>query len=155
MLTTLGSTLAVVTGHAGGNVEGRSPLGKYAAIGALIVAVGTIAAAVAYRIIHPGSSDPTLDGWAYLSIGVVLGTTAGVYGGREEGQTAAAKTINGLAGKVDALHRRMDTTPAGPTSPAPIAIATTGPQLTPAELESLRQLLAQASTTSTEGPSTT
>lgn len=104
------------------------PLGRYAALGALAAAILTIGAAIAYRFVYPGSTDPTLDGWAYLSLGVVLGTVGGVYGGREEGQSAAVRTINGLGSKVDALHRRVDAVP-------------DASMLTAAELATLRALL--------------
>lgn len=134
MFATVASTLAVATGNVGGMMD-RGPLGKYASIAALLVAIGTIAAAVVYRIVR-GQGDATLDGWAYLSIGVVLGTTAGVYGGRQEGQTEAAATINGLAGKVDALHRRMDVPAVAPGSGA------RGDELSPQEVDELRRILA-------------
>lgn len=90
-----------------------SPLGRYAAIGALAATLGTLTAAILYRILSlaltgEAASDATLDGWAYLSLGVLFGQQLGVWGGRQEGQSAAASTINGLARKTEAAHERLD-----------------------------------------------
>lgn len=81
----------------------RSPLGKYSELVAAVIATGTIASAVAVRIIGAfvgGIPDtPFLDNLALIATGAVFGA-------------AASTAVNGQS--IEAAHRRLDTIAAPP-----------------------------------------
>ena len=101
-----------------------SPLGRYSAIGALIASLLVLVAAVATHVIY-ARSDSLLDTMAVLALGILLGQSNGVAVGRQEGNTEATNTINGLHAQVNALHRRADLGHL-PAAPEPAAAEPSG-----------------------------
>lgn len=90
------------------NLMANSPLGKYANAAALIASLGTLALwglLTVFESLGVGTGPPnTLDTFAVLAIGVLLGT--GVM--NNQAQIAAAEKLNGQRDMLLALHRRLD-----------------------------------------------
>lgn len=90
------------------NLMANSPLGKYANAAALIASLGTLALwglLTVFESLGWGSGPPnTLDTFAVLAIGVLLGT--GVM--NSQAQVTAAEKLNGQRDMLLALHRRLD-----------------------------------------------
>jgi hypothetical protein len=75
----------------------NGPLGKYSQQVAAVVAVGTIASAIALRFFN--APDPFIDNLALIAAGAVFGA-------------AASTSVNG--NKIEAAHRRLDILSAPP-----------------------------------------
>lgn len=92
-----------------------SPLGRFSAIVAAVVALGLITAAVLYRLLYR-EGDDWLDGAAMIALGVVLASPVAYAAGTRTGETNAAAKINGLATQVQAANLRLDATPGAPSA---------------------------------------
>lgn len=92
-----------------------SPLGKYATIGALATTMIAFLAMIVAHLLK--LEDQLLDYIGLASFSVLIGGAGGIAIGQQIGESKAAAKINGLAAKVDAVHRRAD---AGGLPPAPI-----------------------------------
>jgi hypothetical protein len=103
-----------------------SPLGRYSAIVAALVAVGLIAAAIVYRMVYR-EGDQWLDGAALIAIGAVFAAPVGLAVGARQGESAAAAKINGLGAQVAAANIRLDAAGAPPASVAAAQLGVPAP----------------------------
>lgn len=102
-----------------------SPLGRYSQIGALAASFLVLAAWLVVRVAaaiqgHVPPPDGQLDTLAFGAFLLLIGQGSGFLAGRQEGQTQAAATINGMAHDVAAAHTRLDEigAPAAAVAPA-------------------------------------
>lgn len=82
----------------------RSPLGAYAETVAALIAIVTIAAAIASRPF--GFQDAFLDSLAALALGAVFGSTA-TANGVKSGQLAVESKLDTAVAKVTAVERAV------------------------------------------------